>query len=401
MNGDLSQGGDGIISGALVENNVIYDNGAPFGGSGINCDGVQNSRFQNNLLYNNHASGISFYRIDGAAASINNVVVNNSIVMATDGRWALNIQNASTGTQALNNILLNLNTSRGSIDIGASSLPGFVSNYNIVENRFTTNGGSSLLTLAAWRTATSQDANSQVATSAQVFVNPATNDYRLKPGGPAIDAGTATQAPLRDIVATTRPQGTGFDIGAYEFVAAAPRITATQVNDGTAQRSRVTSLTVTFSTQVTFAGSVASAFTLSRTGGGAVSFQASASVINGVTVVTLNAFTGAETEFGSLRDGRYTMTALANQITAGGVQLDGDGNGTGGDNFTFGDQQGLFRFFGDINGDRHVDIADFGFFSASIFNPANYNNAFDFNNDGVIDISDFGQFSLRFFTVLP
>jgi hypothetical protein len=324
--------------------------------------------------------------------------------MATDGRWALNIQNASTGNQAYNNILLNLNTSRGSIDIGASSLPGFVSNYNIVENRFTTNGGSSLLSLSAWRTATNQDANSLVATPAQVFVSPATNDYRLKAGSPAIDAGTATQAPLRDIMATTRPQGTGFDIGAYEFVAAAPRITATQVNDGTAQRSRVTSLTVTFSTQVTFSGSAASAFTLSRTGGGAVSFQASASTINGVTVVTLNAFTGADTEFGSLRDGRYTLTALANQITAGGVQLDGNGDGTPGDNYTFGEAQGLFRFFGDINGDRHVDIADFGLFTGT-FNlstgQTGFLAAFDFNGDGHVDIADFGQFSVRFFTPLP
>jgi parallel beta-helix repeat protein len=58
MNGDVSQGGDGIISNALVEDNIIYDNGRA-GGSGINCDGVKNSRIQNNLLYNNHASGIS------------------------------------------------------------------------------------------------------------------------------------------------------------------------------------------------------------------------------------------------------------------------------------------------------------------------------------------------------
>jgi len=35
MNGDVSQGGDGIISGALVEDNTIYDNGLG-GGSGIN-----------------------------------------------------------------------------------------------------------------------------------------------------------------------------------------------------------------------------------------------------------------------------------------------------------------------------------------------------------------------------
>ena len=37
MNGDRTQGGAGIIKGALVENNVIYDNGQK-GGAGINAD---------------------------------------------------------------------------------------------------------------------------------------------------------------------------------------------------------------------------------------------------------------------------------------------------------------------------------------------------------------------------
>ena len=54
-----------IISFALVERNIIYENGVG-GGSGINCDGVSDSIFRNNLLYNNHASGISLYGIDGA-----------------------------------------------------------------------------------------------------------------------------------------------------------------------------------------------------------------------------------------------------------------------------------------------------------------------------------------------
>jgi probable HAF family extracellular repeat protein len=177
---------------------------------------------------------------------------------------------------------------------------------------------------------------------------------------------------------------------------APPHVAATQVNDGSVQRSRVTSLQMTFDTQVSFSGAVASAFTLTRTGGGSVNFQASASVINGVTVVTLNAFSGNETQFGSLKDGRYTLTALASQISAGGQHMTS--------NYTFGDAQGLFRFFGDINGDRHVDIADFGLFS-STFNlstgQTGFISAFDSNNDGHIDIADFGQFSLRLFTVLP
>ena len=108
--------------------------------------------------------------------------------------------------------------------------------------------------------------------------------------------------------------------------------------------------------------------------------------------------------FGSLKDGRYTLTVLASQINQSGFALDGNGDGTPGDNFTFGDAQGLYRFYGDINGDRHVDIADFAFFSGT-FNLSSgqtgFIAAFDFNNDGHIDIADFGQFSIRFFTMLP
>jgi hypothetical protein len=179
-------------------------------------------------------------------------------------------------------------------------------------------------------------------------------------------------------------------------------VQSTQVNDGSAQRSRVTSLTVTFSATVSFAGTVANAFTLTRNSdGAAVNFAATASILGGVTVVTLNNFTGSATNFGSLADGRYTLTGLASQISAGGQALDGDGDGQPGDDYHFGDAQGLFRFYGDINGDRHIDIADFGLFSLAIFNPANYNAAFDFNGDGMIDIADFGQFSIRIFTPLP
>jgi uncharacterized protein (DUF2141 family) len=98
------------------------------------------------------------------------------------------------------------------------------------------------------------------------------------------------------------------------------------------------------------------------------------------------------------------LTALASQISANGQPLDGDANGTFGGNFVFGEAQGLFRFFADINGDRHVDIADFGLFS-STFNlstgQTGFIAAFDFNGDGHIDIADFGQFSIRFFTPLP
>jgi len=52
-----------------------------------------------------------------------------------------------------------------------------------------------------------------------LFVNPAfgtAGDYHLKNGSPAIDSGSPTNAPLDDLDKNPRPQGSGFDIGAYE-----------------------------------------------------------------------------------------------------------------------------------------------------------------------------------------
>src|SRR5712692_3625585 len=132
MNGDRTQTpGDGIISFAVVEKNTIYENGAG-GGSGINCDGVSDSIFRNNLLYNNHASGISLYAIDGAEGSSRNKVYNNTIIMAAGARWCVNVPSAAegqpdpTGNQIKNNILYTPDTVlRGSVLTYSSAVTGF------------------------------------------------------------------------------------------------------------------------------------------------------------------------------------------------------------------------------------------------------------------------------------
>ena len=115
--GMAGSGGDGIISHALIENNIIYENGSG-GGSGINMDGVTDSVVRNNLLYNNHASGISLYQIDGGSDSHDNRVLNNTIVMAADGRWAINASDTQNN-QLFNNILFTYHTWRGSISVGS------------------------------------------------------------------------------------------------------------------------------------------------------------------------------------------------------------------------------------------------------------------------------------------
>ena len=214
MNGDDDEkpGDDGIISDALVERNVIHGNGMG-GGSGINMDGVVDSLVQNNLLYDNHASGISLYRIDGGSGSSGNVVVNNTIVQAADGRWCVNISDGSTGNTIRNNILYNFHSFRGAITIDNASRPGFVSDHNAVISRFSVDGGNSVIGLAAWQ-GLGYDAGSFVATPAQLFLAPG-SDFHLLPGAPAVDAGVATGAPGVDLDGNPRPVG-AFDIGAYE-----------------------------------------------------------------------------------------------------------------------------------------------------------------------------------------
>jgi parallel beta-helix repeat protein len=215
MNGDIfSPPGDGLIEEALVEGNVIHGNGAA-GGSGINGDGVRNSVIRNNLLYDNLAGGITLYRIDGGGPAIDNLVVNNTVVMADNGRWAINIRDAATGNTVRNNILYNFDDYRGALAVSANSLPGFSSDYNAVIGRFTTDDGDSRLDLAEWQ-ALGHDAHSFVATPAELFLVPGA-DFRLLPAGPAVDAGIGTNAPSVDLEGAPRPVGDGFDIGAYEL----------------------------------------------------------------------------------------------------------------------------------------------------------------------------------------
>lgn len=224
MNGDLSVDcdgfvpQDGVISQARVEGNVIQGNGAA-GGSGINGDGVQDSTIRNNLIFDSHASGISLYQIDGGEPSTGNLVEHNTVVVASNGRWALNIQDGSAGNTVRNNAFWSDHASRGAMNVCTACLAGFVSDRNAVEDRFTLNDGDTTLTLAQWRTATGMDSTSFVATPAQLFVAPASGDFRLRAGSPALDAGIALGAVTMDLEGTPRPLGAGWDVGAYEGLA--------------------------------------------------------------------------------------------------------------------------------------------------------------------------------------
>ncbi len=221
LNADVSQGGDGIISNAVIEGNILHDNGTG-GGSAINLDGVQNSVIYNNLIYNNHATGIALFMIDGAEGSKNNKVYNNTIINPQDARWAMLVNSGSTGDTLYNNIFINHHSFRGSISVDESSIQNFFSDYNIVVDRLSNDDGESNMNLSDWQNL-GYDIHSQIANQEdQIFVNPGSNDFHILAGSQAVNEGTGLVSSIvkNDIENLPRPQGNGFDIGAYEYAGA-------------------------------------------------------------------------------------------------------------------------------------------------------------------------------------
>jgi acetyl esterase/lipase len=187
--------------------------------------------------------------------------------------------------------------------------------------------------------------------------------------------------PARELILRFIAQHTSFALARVERV---------QINDGSAQRSMVNSLTVTFNRVVTLDPG---AFELRRQDGSLVGLNVIASVVDGRTVASLN-FTGADVTGGSLADGNYTLAVRGDRVhDRWGRELDGDGNGLPGGDRT----DAFFRLYGDSDGDRDVDVSDLfrflGTFGRRSGDP-DYLWYFDVNGDdrvGVIDLVAFAR----------
>ncbi len=174
------------------------------------------------------------------------------------------------------------------------------------------------------------------------------------------------------------------------------------VGTGTAQRSMVNQMSITFDGPIVF-DSGAFAVTKRGPGGGAVGVSASSALnAQGQSVVTLN-FTGAFTRGtqGALLDGYYQLTIDGTKIHRGTQLLDTNQDGAGGDSYQFGTAEvdKFFSLYGDTDGDGIVGVAEFGQFRSTFGKStadAGFNPFFDYENDGIVGVSDFGQFRSRF-----
>jgi len=355
-------------SGSSVTGNTVYANST---GIALSSWRDATTPTSNNLVYANTNAGITLSNVykSGTAYSI----ANNTIYQPVG--TAVNVANNSSDVQLVNNILW---TDAGPcIAVDANSQTGFSSDYNLFWN--TANGkpgswsDSAQASLAAWRTASGEDAHSSFGNPLFVDIDGADDvlgytttgtgydggrddNFYVRRLSPAIDAANSPAGPATDRYGQARVDDPGTtntgigiaDIGAIEFLGSSldttpPTVTATF--PAQIASSGVYGLTrridVTFSEGVNAIDALASGnYELVKAGSGGfgspddvfytLTPSALTTVATGILAVRLDlGLAGA-----SLPNGQYRFTvrgAASRAIhDAAGNTLDGNADGTAG-----------------------------------------------------------------------
>jgi parallel beta-helix repeat protein len=233
----------GSVKHCVVRNNIIHGNGLRSGsGPGIIvCQG--GNLICNNTCYGNGGHGIFVYNVP--AGDPPNQICNN--VLHGNGRAGIALEN-SPRTIVKNNICLD-NKQHSLFAVGSA---GALLDYNCYfpdgDGRFMWTGetpqrgavqgkgrgqvapargtaagrgeagdiegrAGKSLSFAEYKAHAGQDAHSICRDPG--FVNAQARDYRLRADSPCVDAGTTVEVGV-DFDGNKRPQGRGFDMGAYE-----------------------------------------------------------------------------------------------------------------------------------------------------------------------------------------
>jgi parallel beta-helix repeat protein len=222
------------------EANVVEANQARYNYGGASCvETVECSVLRNKFLGNYSESydpatrnpGGLYVKDSGTTQVTNNFFYDNSGYQAGAAQFI----NCLSTVKIINNTFADNNTiAAGGATIRTETDTDFVNNIfkgdvsgirisgtptvNITQNNF--HGQSNFVTINPNHT-TVASLNGESFATGNTDHDPllvSNGDYHLKPLSPCKDAGTAAGAPDNDIDGDSRPQGSGYDIGADEFV---------------------------------------------------------------------------------------------------------------------------------------------------------------------------------------
>lgn len=199
---------------AVAESNVIYNIG-PSQGVGNLIHGIyvsmSGARVTNNLVYQIANCGIKLWNDARSVEIVNNTIFATTSAISVGGGQYFTLTAPTDYNTVVNNLVYD--NTNGVIEQGDTG----------THNRYLNNlafGNST-----NWSLLTSS--HSGTVSGEPLFVNyvkAGGGDYRLTSNSPAVNAGAALLAPVKDLDGKYRGQGTqstGFDIGCYEYSSSA------------------------------------------------------------------------------------------------------------------------------------------------------------------------------------
>lgn len=172
----------------------------------------------------------------GSAILRNSLIIDRAPV---SGSLTFGIETNITSLHVANCTIVGINSPSNAASVFNNSTGSLTTtncaiiNYAAANCGLAPNGGTSTLQYCLFTNSasglggTNGAGNVFSVTASNQFIN-ATNDFRLKAGSAALNAATPDTSDIPnsdDIARVTRPQGTAWDIGAWELVAAAPSVT--------------------------------------------------------------------------------------------------------------------------------------------------------------------------------
>ena len=187
-----------------LKNNLITHNSSQQGGAICSCAGVTDPTFSEaggSIIWNLTNNTITA-NAAGTAGGAGGIRMSSGSIYGNGGSSSLNLKNdidwGNTDSYGNQQVVI-------SVD-GKSGTSNATINYSTVGLIQTMGGG--------------QYATDHVINQNPGFKDAAGGDYHLTENSPCIDTGTSAGAPTADIEGTLRPQGNGYDMGAYEYAVA-------------------------------------------------------------------------------------------------------------------------------------------------------------------------------------